>query len=134
MSTKNKVSTHAPAWGATFFVEVVDGEVGVSTHAPAWGATIASLPLAGVADVSTHAPAWGATTACGLDVIFYQFQPTRPHGARLDAGTDGGKLRRFNPRARMGRDTTQANLSWDEAVSTHAPAWGATPSSAQIFL
>ena len=56
--------------------------------------------------VSTHAPAWGATL--GLQITFSsgQFQPTRPHGARLIG-------------CRMD--------DLFETVSTHAPAWGATP-------
>ena len=33
----------------------------VSTHAPAWGATKASAPTVIRRRVSTHAPAWGAT-------------------------------------------------------------------------
>ena len=34
--------------------------------------------------VSTHAPAWGATIADLQKSFDDQFQPTRPHGARLN--------------------------------------------------
>ena len=34
------VSTHAPAWGATFPLSEPLNQCGVSTHAPAWGATM----------------------------------------------------------------------------------------------
>ena len=34
-----KVSTHAPAWGATSVMALPPLSVKVSTHAPAWGAT-----------------------------------------------------------------------------------------------
>ena len=34
--------------------------------------------------------------------------------------------RRFNPRARVGRDTTNMRCTRREWVSIHAPAWGAT--------
>ena len=77
----------------------------VSTHAPAWGATLrhpAGTPLRPCfnprarmgrdrpdarsdADgrVSTHAPAWGATAMQQSPMrTVFQFQPTRPHGAR----------------------------------------------------
>jgi len=79
----NRVSIHAPAWGAT----PADGDVyphdAVSIHAPAWGATSTrasyALPesfnprarvgrdsraaglLQPTKKVSIHAPAWGAT-------------------------------------------------------------------------
>ena len=56
----------------------------VSIHAPAWGATLAGYVLdASQLTVSIHAPAWGATR-------LYRLVHPRP--------------RRFNPRARMGRD------------------------------
>ena len=84
--------------------------VNVSIHAPAWGATKISplkmptrtsfnprarmgrdLDLSGVSSppsiVSIHAPAWGATLQSPPDVIKrYEFQSTRPHGARRGCG------------------------------------------------
>ena len=78
--------------------------------------------------VSTHAPAWGATkNTLGSTQAELLFQPTRPHGARLSGQVHRRRLRCFNPRARMGRDTAAplfADVRLD--VSTHAPAWGAT--------
>ena len=56
------VSIHAPAWGATLFLDQPSARRGVSIHAPAWGAT-------GVV-VFTHKTA-------GL------FQSTHPRGVRL---------------------------------------------------
>ena len=55
--------------------------------------------------VSIHAPAWGATLRKRNRVSLHQFQSTRPHGARRNAG-----------------------LAMHEVytVSIHAPAWGAT--------
>ena len=35
-----KVSIHAPAWGATEFLETLSSAFLVSIHAPAWGATV----------------------------------------------------------------------------------------------
>ncbi len=56
--------------------------------------------------VSTHAPAGGATAG---DLFRLQgagwFQPTRPQGARrVHPALDRPQHRRFNPRARRGRD------------------------------
>ena len=56
-----KVSTHAPAWGATPITPMICFPTSVSTHAPAWGATLSSYGTANIFFVSTHAPAWGAT-------------------------------------------------------------------------
>ena len=55
----------------------------VSIHAPAWGATTGERGPVGPQGVSIHAPAWGATGAA-------------PGMRRCS--------RRFNPRARVGRD------------------------------
>ncbi len=56
--------------------------------------------------VSIHAPAWGATLNYS---IIYSI------------------ISRFNPRARVGRDSHAADFNFpDLRVSIHAPAWGAT--------
>ncbi len=54
------------------------------------------------------------------------FQSTRPRGARpvMQSGASGG--RRFNPRAREGRDKARIRAAHAAAVSIHAPARGAT--------
>jgi len=41
----NKVSIHAPAWGATYFPEQIFKRFAVSIHAPAWGATFDFLNI-----------------------------------------------------------------------------------------
>ena len=56
-----RVSTHAPAWGATQQASKLREGIWVSTHAPAWGATIGLPDIDPDEEVSTHAPAWGAT-------------------------------------------------------------------------
>ena len=124
----DRVSIHAPAWGAT-------GRHGgdfhrhkVSIHAPAWGATGMALrvgrppksfnprprvggddrdhvPLAGVAVVSIHAPAWGATIQAGLREFATKVS--------IHAPAWGATGRRRGRGAGRG-------------VSIHAPAWGAT--------
>ncbi len=79
-----EVSTHAPAWGATLTGDFVLPGTRVSTHAPAWGAT----PISGLSFfthfVSTHAPAWGATVGAAKVGAMFMFQPTLPHGERLE--------------------------------------------------
>ena len=56
-----KVSIHAPAWGATDMKITFISHYFVSIHAPAWGATGGIVTLKETAKVSIHAPAWGAT-------------------------------------------------------------------------
>jgi len=100
----------------------------VSIHAPAWGATFSVPDYKLLPGVSIHAPAWGATL---------HFLHKR------------GAHRRFNPRARVGRDTKEVFMAIlsiafqstrprgarlasnhdgciEAGVSIHAPAWGAT--------
>ncbi len=101
---------------------------GVSIHAPVRGATAHNLPLLDGQTVSIHAPVRGAT---GFPrhgrYRLLQFQSTRPYGARRPAsnawhsrervsihapvrgatreiGCRYRFVRRFNPRARTGRD------------------------------
>ena len=58
----------------------------VSIHAPAWGATRRPRGHHELLYVSIHAPAWGATFA-SLEQSFYQllFQSTHPRGVRRTA-------------------------------------------------
>ena len=80
--------------------------------------------------VSTHAPAWGATTLCSvMTSSCCPFQLTRPRGARLLASMASGRRQaRFQlTRPRGARPALRpADLGGHRAVSTHAPAWGAT--------
>ena len=64
-----KISTHAPAGGATAITHLyADNRKIISTHAPAGGATITAANMAAIlARISTHAPAGGATA------IFHKF-------------------------------------------------------------
>ena len=120
----------------------------VSIHAPAWGATELDHQLKNKWGVSIHAPAWGATYIRGVWANGRLFQSTRPHGARqlqrlpvsrsqrfnprARMGRDKSvsmmclAVQRFNPRARMGRDLTSCIYTYKKVVSIHAPAWGAT--------
>jgi len=128
----NPVSIHAPAWGATDICRLTMQSVRVSIHAPAWGATaiqnqnrrnnLCFNPRARMGRDKNHLHHVGNH---GL------FQSTRPHGARrrhqarnnpfhfvsIHAPAWGAtrlapkhtlQFTRFNPRARMGRDSVTA--------------------------
>ena len=78
------------------------------------------------ADVSIHAPARGATKFQRLQFPNVEFQSTRPRGARLHAVCGCVSIKRFNPRAREGRDEPRESDANNNPVSIHAPARGAT--------
>ena len=108
--TGDRVSTHAPAWGATSVKgdPPVEGEV--STHAPAWGATRNRRTDKKITQVSTHAPAWGAT--CHFETSFLFLFLCFNSRARVGRDRHGlfqsSVLERFNSRARVGRDLTSS--------------------------
>ena len=77
----------------------------VSIHAPAWGATRRTGFRCCAAPVSIHAPAWGATTApqCGHSVVL-GFNPRARVGRDRGRASGLAPIFSFNPRARVGRD------------------------------
>ena len=101
---------------------------GVSIHAPTWGATHTSQTSNFKDNVSIHAPTWGATI---LDEdapeSVRRFNP-RAHVGR-DSVTFVSVPHRssFNPRAHVGRDESLSDKTAPGSeVSIHAPTWGAT--------
>ena len=76
--------------------------------------------------ISIHAPAWGATLKKTLEQLKIEFQSTRPRGARRRSRRKMQKPCNFNPRARVGRDRLKDTQDYLDAISIHAPAWGAT--------
>ena len=77
--------------------------------------------------ISIHAPAWGAT--------YLVEKPGRVEGyfnPRSRVGSDYNPLLcvlpviHFNPRSRVGSDTMNRGYRDGQAISIHAPAWGAT--------
>jgi len=78
----------------------------VSTHAPAWGATLPDKLFPDGLTVSTHAPAWGATyELTDEECNTRMFQPTPPRGGRQPPLFHIREVRScFNPRPRVGGD------------------------------
>ena len=54
------------------------------------------------------------------------FQSTLPRRERPCKAVHFGLYSSFNPRSREGSDGMPTNVYWDNAVSIHAPAKGAT--------
>ena len=81
-----------------------------------------------VARVSIHAPAWGATSGgqTGQDPLYW-FQSTHPRGVRLAFRAYNYIANEFQSTHPRGvRRYVPYRLLWDDWVSIHAPAWGAT--------
>ena len=122
-----RISIHAPQWGATRCDVMDDFEQVISIHAPS-GVRLDEEPEpAPLGLISIHAPQWGATfqivrtskcftyfnprTPVGCDLTcrarrsLTRFQSTHPSGVRLATGLVDGLL---------------------IGISIHAPQWGAT--------
>ena len=83
--------------------------------------------------VSIHAPAWGATKSKMKSIIMFMFQSTRPHGARRMYGAAWGAAVMFqSTRPHGARRVIKACFISSDIVSIHAPAWGATATSAIV--
>ena len=100
----NIISIHAPARGATIYIELSANDPRISIHAPARGATTIVARQGADVMISIHAPARGAT----LRSWFSSF------------------LQHFNPRSREGSDRLRSVCCKIPSISIHAPARGAT--------
>ena len=80
--------------------------------------------------ISIHAPAKGATKKETGLMRVDQFQSTLPRRERLRNSNLGGVFIYFNPRSREGSDRLLSTSSVTGRISIHAPAKGATGSSA----
>ena len=104
-SVTQKISIHAPQWGATMrTMQMNRMHQFQSTHPsgvrpPAEWTSISGLPI------SIHAPQWGATNqtaASGLCI--FNFNPRTPVGCDLDFHGIPVRLTYFNPRTPVGCD------------------------------
>ena len=81
--------------------------------------------------ISIHAPAWGATSAQVDDDEVFEFQSTRPRGARLlDLTKDFFRIRISIHAPAWGATIPVLEQYDDLMISIHAPAWGATTRTA----
>ncbi len=124
------VSIHAPARGATYTYKVSPTDAGVSIHAPARGATGFDNHNSRFGMFQSTHPHGVRPLTGYLDAIYVWFQSTHPHGVRHWKVQIQGLLSRFNPRTRTGCDGVLWGQVVVSTVSIHAPARGATLSSA----
>jgi len=107
-STYIVVSIHAPVWGATFYLHEKKGSQNVSIHAPVWGATCRSSKNTFVnwKFQSTH-PCGVRLVINGIKDRRAKFQSTHPCGVRPNLWSAFRSDDCFNPRTRVGCDTSK---------------------------
>ena len=145
-----KISTHAPAGGATVSTELNELTGYISTHAPAGGATENRAKYAQKYMISTHAPAGGATAhhrlrgrrrpisthapaggaTCTIPELIEKYglfllTPLR-EGRRLPACAKTLCPYFYSRPCGRGDKPNPSGNSQYAAISTHAPAGGAT--------
>jgi len=98
----------------------------VSIHAPVWGATCDHYNGGCTRPVSIHAPVWGATSGMRKGELCGRFNPRARMGRDTNTKSGISWTGCFNPRARMGRDDKLVEVVRAHGVSIHAPVWGAT--------
>ena len=111
------------------------GEVKISTHAPAGGATRAQSPDGRHELISTHAPAGGATRPGRRAMLLLSHFYSRPCG-RGDCNRYRRRLANCHFYSRpCGRGDVgwPKNASVSVGISTHAPAGGATDQDGRLF-
>ena len=138
-----------PAWSDAPEL-VKDGVLHVSIHVPAWGATTEFLAMRLPTMFQSTLPRGERLTTTQTIYLRYLFQSTLPRGERLISPVIAAPIPSFNPRSRVGSDdccrswcatdsrcfNPRSRVGSDcsitpitffgEAVSIHAPAWGAT--------
>ena len=127
---RDRISTHAPAGGATRSAMLESIKQGISTHAPAGGATDQRRLAVAFYVISTHAPAGGATMSIGYVAQEYDVISTHaPAGGATSITISTGGVTSFllTP-LREGRPGRRQFHEGGRRISTHAPAGGATPS------
>ena len=123
------ISTHAPAGGATYTMIEYKYTIKISTHAPAGGATMEIYHQLKIYEISTHAPAGGATYSSPKpSPVRTQFLLTPLREGRLLCfliASTVVSLFLLTP-LREGRQKLATVSMYSFAISTHAPAGGAT--------
>ena len=77
--------------------------------------------------ISIHAPVWGATNQLRfLYRLYYHFNPRTRVGCDTSQVSSNTCLVYFNPRTRVGCDKSNKPVAIFSLISIHAPVWGAT--------
>ena len=77
--------------------------------------------------ISTHVPAWGTTIQSECPRAALRFQSTFPRGERHShTNVLVVHLLHFNPRSRVGNDSSGFSILRKISISIHVPAWGTT--------
>ena len=123
-----RISIHAPQWGATRCDVMDDFEQVISIHAPS-GVRLDEEPEpAPLGLISIHAPQWGATCQTMYPLRYRRdFNPRTPVGcdkAFREACMQAGVFQSTHPSGV--RQGVPRGLHAGRRISIHAPQWGAT--------
>ena len=101
-----RVSIHAPAWGATLRPQWAVWRLKqFQSTPPRGGRQWEEYTRRSSTSVSIHAPAWGATPVPEIACDSEEFQSTPPRGGRpLPLRSGVNRVTSFNPRPRVGGD------------------------------
>ena len=113
LSVYQRISIHAPMWGATAQPSLSCSIRVISIHAPMWGATMTPTTGQPMVQISIHAPMWGAT-------ILLNQKKNRGVPPPTAASCFKGRWK-----------TSISYLNYNSnnhyyQISIHAPMWGAT--------
>ena len=127
----NRISTPAPAWGATHNLAVLEKRMFISTPAPAWGATPYTVEQMRYLVFQLSHPVRGATQTImcfppHIQKLAIKFFTSRtPRGVRPGSAWIQTGFSHFNSRTRVGCDNTdRSSLHNGLVFSTHAPRVG----------
>ena len=149
---RERVSTHAPAWGASrlsihgFSRQMsfnprarmgrdshkhIQHEQKYSFNPRARMGRDRVMPsIKAFRIVSTHAPAWGATVYCTINHCLTNVSTHAPAWGATHGEEVSQRSEQFQPTRPHGARRTYTIVRYTKlTVSTHAPAWGATSTS-----
>ena len=105
----------------------ITGHQRISIHAPTWGATTVYLViLRGSQFQSTH-PRGVRHLKTAITVTCYNFNPRTHVGCDIYLSELSNEGSDFNPRTHVGCDEARTTAFVLAHISIHAPTWGATP-------
>ena len=133
-----RVSIHAPAWGATLRPQWAVWRLKqFQSTPPRGGRQWEEYTRRSSTSVSIHAPAWGATPVPEIACDSEEFQSTPPRGGRpLPLRSGVNRVTSFNPRPRVGGDGAgeAAAASWPDEFQSTPPRGGRLRSNYRMMV
>ena len=129
----HRISIHAPAWGATESRCSISGRTYFNPRPRVGGDVINSESTFFISVFQSTPPRGGRPYLVFQCACYCYFNPRPRVGGDLTAVSDTSFPLHFNPRPRVGGDPSAGVIVTSPGISIHAPAWGATDTSAPVF-